>query len=185
MILASSFLATDISFWARAGSSDPRPLMGVEGAPPRPSVGVHVSDTVPPLPRRVETPRLQERQGAPAPPQSLSSGRVETPRPQGKGGVPEPPQSGGVGDPITISDGSGGDQLSKDAHTVDEEVEASLVVTRMPWPRRGGRRKKKITSRSRGNSRRRSSHSCGGGGEPLEDELEQCRQQELLELQQQ
>ena len=50
------------------------------------------------------------------------------------GGAPEPPQSRGVGDPITISDGSGGDRLSKDAHTVDEEVEASPIAKRTPWP---------------------------------------------------
>jgi len=39
-----------------------------------------------------------------------------------------------VEDPITISDGSGGDRLSKDARSVDEEVEASPVAKRMPWP---------------------------------------------------
>jgi len=39
-----------------------------------------------------------------------------------------------VGDPITISDGSGGDLLSKDARIADEEVEASPVAKQMPWP---------------------------------------------------
>ena len=47
---------------------------------------------------------------------------------------PSPPQSGGVGDPITVSDRSGGDQLSKDAHSMDEEVKASPVTKRTPWP---------------------------------------------------
>jgi len=39
-----------------------------------------------------------------------------------------------VGDPITISDGSGGDPLLMDARTTDKEVEASLIVKQMPWP---------------------------------------------------
>jgi len=39
-----------------------------------------------------------------------------------------------MGNPITVSDGFGGDRLSMDAHTVDEEVEASPVVKRTPWP---------------------------------------------------
>ena len=39
-----------------------------------------------------------------------------------------------MGDPITVSDGSGGDQLSKDARIMDEEVEASPVTKRTPWP---------------------------------------------------
>jgi len=39
-----------------------------------------------------------------------------------------------LGDPITISDGSVGDRLSKDAHSVDEEVEASTIAKRTPWP---------------------------------------------------
>ena len=45
-----------------------------------------------------------------------------------------PPQSGGMGDPITISDGSGGDRLLKDARTVDEEVEASPITKQTSWP---------------------------------------------------
>ena len=36
-----------------------------------------------------------------------------------------------MGDPITISDGSGGDRLSKDDRPMDEKVEASHVVKRM------------------------------------------------------
>ena len=81
--------------------------MGIESTPPRPSAG----ETAPPSPRRVEAPRAQEQ-----------------------GGAPEPPQSGGMGDPITVSDGSDGDRPSKDARTVDEEVEASPVAKRTPWP---------------------------------------------------
>ena len=81
--------------------------MGVESAPPRPLVG----ESTPPSPKRVEAPRPQEQEGA-----------------------PEPPRSGGEGDPITISDGSGGDRLSKDVRSMDEEVVASPVAKRTPWP---------------------------------------------------
>ena len=89
------------------GSSVPQPLTGVESASPRPLVG----ESTPPSPKRVEAPRPQEQEGA-----------------------PEPPRSGVEGDPITISDGFGNDRLSKDARCIDEEVEASPVVKRTPWP---------------------------------------------------
>ena len=89
------------------GSSDPRPSRGVESAPPRPFVGE-------------STP--------------LSLKWVEAPRPQEQEGAPEPPRSGVEGDPITISDRSSGDRLSKDARPMDEEVEASPVTKRKPWP---------------------------------------------------
>ena len=52
----------------------------------------------------------------------------------GRGASPEPPRSGDAGDPITISDGSGGDWPSKDARPMDEELEASPVARRTPWP---------------------------------------------------
>ena len=39
-----------------------------------------------------------------------------------------------MGDPITISDEPSGDRLSKDVRTVDDEVEASPVAKRTPWP---------------------------------------------------
>jgi len=39
-----------------------------------------------------------------------------------------------VGYPITISDRSGGDLLSKDARATDTEVEASPVAKQTPWP---------------------------------------------------
>jgi len=81
--------------------------MGVESNPPCPSVG----ESTPPSPKRVKAPRPQEQEGA-----------------------PEPPRSGVEGDPITISDGFGNDRLSKDARCIDEEVEASPVVKRTPWP---------------------------------------------------
>ncbi|XP_021317876.1 uncharacterized protein LOC110436030 [Sorghum bicolor] len=90
-----------------SGSPDPWPSTGVEDAPPRPLVG----ESIPPSPRRVEAPRPQEQEGA-----------------------PEPPRSGVEGDPITISDGSGGDGPSKDARPMDEEAETSLIAMRMPWP---------------------------------------------------
>jgi len=44
------------------------------------------------------------------------------------------PRSGVEGDPITISDGSGGDGSSKDARPMDEEVGTSPVMKRTPWP---------------------------------------------------
>ena len=89
------------------GSSDPRPPTGVESALPRPLVG----ESAPPSPTRVEAPHSQEQEGAPEPPRS----RVE-------------------GDPITISDGSGGDRSSKDARPMNEGVETSHVAKRTPWP---------------------------------------------------
>jgi hypothetical protein len=69
-----------------------------------------VGESTPPSPKRVEAPRPQEQEGAPEPPRS----RVER-------------------DPITISDGSGGDGLSKEAPSMDEEVEASPAAKRTPW----------------------------------------------------
>jgi len=89
------------------GSFDPRPLTGAENAPPRPLAG----------------------ESAPSSPK-----RVEVPHPQGQEGAPEPPRSGVEADPITISDGSGGDGSSRDARPMDEEVEASPTARRTPWP---------------------------------------------------
>ena len=89
------------------GSSGPRPPTGAESAPLRPLTG----ESTPSSPKRVEVPRPQEQKGA-----------------------PEPPRSGVEGDPITISDGSGGDGPSKDARPTDEEVEASPIAKRTPWP---------------------------------------------------
>ena len=54
--------------------------------------------------------------------------------PSRAGGSPEPPRSGDVGDTITISDGSGGDRPSKDTRPMDEELEASPIARRTPWP---------------------------------------------------
>jgi len=64
-----------------------------------------------------------------------------------------------VGDPITVSDGSGGDRPSKDTHTVEEDVEASPMVKRMPWPiglhSADERRKKEEEEREREPQQRR------------------------------
>ena len=59
---------------------------------------------------------------------------AEASRPQEQEGAPKPPRSGVEGDPITISDGSGGDGSSKDARPMDEGVETSPVAKRTPWP---------------------------------------------------
>ena len=103
----SIIMATDFCFRALTGPSDPRPSTGVESAPPRPLVG----ESTLPSPKWVEAPRPQEQEGA-----------------------PKPPRSGVEGDPITISGGSSGDRLLKDARSMNEEVEASLVAKRTPWP---------------------------------------------------
>ena len=112
------------------GSFDPRPPTDVENTPPRPLV----EETAPPSPRRVETPHPQEQEGAPEPPQSPPPKQVETPRLLEQEGAPEPPQSGGMGDPITISDGSGDDWLSREVCSAGEEVGTSLIGKRTPWP---------------------------------------------------
>ena len=145
------------------GSSDPRPSAGIEGTPPRPSVG----ETAPPTPRWVEVSRAQEQEGA-----------------------PELPQSGGVEDPITVSDGSGGDRPPMDVCTAGEEVEAPPVMEQTPWPIGlhfvEERRKKEEEERERGSHQQlQEVLQQLQQGESLEDELEQCRQQELLELQRQ
>jgi len=91
--------------------------------------------------------------------------QVEAPRPQEQEGAPKPPRSGIEGDPSTISDGSDGDRLSKDARSTDEKVEASPVVEQTPWPiglhsvGRRGRRKRKSASGRRSNVCRRGSNS--------------------------
>jgi len=41
---------------------------------------------------------------------------------------------GGEGDPITISDESGGGSHSTSDHTTDERAEAPRFEGRMPWP---------------------------------------------------
>jgi len=47
---------------------------------------------------------------------------------------PETPKSGGVGDPITISDESGGGPYSTGTHVTNEGVETPQVKGRTPWP---------------------------------------------------
>jgi hypothetical protein len=39
-----------------------------------------------------------------------------------------------MSDPITISDGSGADLLSREVRTADKEAEASPVGKQTPWP---------------------------------------------------
>ena len=78
-----------------------------------------------------------------------------------------------MGDPITISDGFGGDLVSKDARTTDEEVEASPIAKQMPWPiglhSVEERRKKEEEERTR--------------GEELEVKEQRWQQEERLEEQ--
>jgi len=84
-----------------------------------------------------------------------------------------------MGDPITISDGSGGDRLSRDARTVDEEVEASPVAKRTPWPiglHSVEERRKKEEEEEREQEQRQQlqeEQPQPWRGESLEDELEQ------------
>ena len=77
---------------------------------------------------------------------------------------------------------------------MDEELEASPVVRRTPWPiglySVEERRKKEEEERVREpqqqlQEEQQQPRREGGEEETLEDALEQCRQQELLELQQQ
>ncbi|XP_021309111.1 uncharacterized protein DDB_G0284459-like [Sorghum bicolor] len=119
-----------------SGSSVPRLPTGVESASPRPLVG----ESTPPSPKQVEAPRPQEQEGAPKPPRS----RIE-------------------GDPSTISDGSDGDRLSKDARSTDEK-EGQQQPQQKREEEEEGRRQQ---------------------GDQLEELLEQDRQQELWELQRQ
>jgi len=70
-----------------------------------------------------------------------------------------------VGDPITISDGYGGDLLSKDARTTDEEVEASPVTKLTPWP----------TELHSVEERRKKEEEDRKGGEEEEKERQQRR----------
>ena len=111
------------------------------------------------------------------------------PRLQEQEGGPEPPQSGGVGDPITISNESGGDLVSKDARPAEEEVEASYIAKQMPWPiglhSVEERRKKEEEERKGGEEEEEEKEQRRQQEEQLEEQLEQCRQQELLELQRQ
>ncbi|XP_021321710.1 bile salt-activated lipase-like [Sorghum bicolor] len=91
----------------KMGSSDPQLPTGIESAPPHPPAG------------------------DPAP---SSLKQAEAPQTQGQEGALVPPRSGVKGDPITISDGSGGDETSRGARPMDEEVSTSLVAGRMRWP---------------------------------------------------
>ena len=64
----------------------------------------------------------------------MPSTRDEAPQTQGQEGAPEPPRLGVEADPITISDTSGGNETSGDAHPMEEEASTSLIAGRTPWP---------------------------------------------------
>ena len=157
------------------GSSDPHLSTGVEGALPRSLVG----ESTPPSPKRGEVSRPQEQEGA-----------------------PEPPRSGVEGDPITISDGSGGDGPLKDARPTDEEVEVPPVAKRAAWPiglhSAEEQRKREEEERERETrqqlqeeqqqprqEREEGEEGRRPKGAQLEELLEQDRQEELRELQEQ
>jgi len=112
--------------------------------------------------------------------------RVEAPRPQEQEGAPEPPRSEVEGDPITISDGSGGDGPSKDARPTDEEVEASPIAKRTPWPTGlhsiEEQRKREEEEREQELQQEEGEEERRPEGPQLEELLEQDRQQELREL---
>jgi len=90
-----------------------------------------------------------------------------------------------MGDPNTISDGSDGDRLSKDARTVDEEVEASSIVKRTPWPigLHSVEERRKKEEKCKGGEEEEEEERRRQQGERLQELLEQHRQQELLKLQ--
>ena len=89
--------------------------------------------------RFVQTSAIDGRQEHPA---SSISGRdrpVITKADRGAscpraGGSPRASPVWGRRGSITVSGGSSGARPSKDAHTVDEEVEASPITKRTPWP---------------------------------------------------
>ncbi|XP_021315191.1 atherin-like [Sorghum bicolor] len=151
------------------GSSDLRPPTGAESAPPRPLAG----------------------EFAPSSPK-----RVEAPHPQGQEGAPEPPRLGAEADPITISDGSGGDGSSRDACPMDEEVEASPTARRTPWPiglhsveEQRKKEEKEREQKTRQQPQEEQQLQPKGGeegqqpaGPQLEELLEQDCRQELQEL---
>jgi hypothetical protein len=185
VILALSFLADGVSFLSVDRFFRPSATDGHSEYLPRSLV----EETAPPSSKRVEIPRPKEQEGAPEPPQSPSSKWVETPRLQEQEDAPEPPQSGGVAHPITISDGSGDDRLSREVRSVGEEVRTSVVGKRTPWPigLHSVEERRKKEKEDRRQEPRQPSEELPQlqRGESLEDELEQCRQQELLELQRQ
>ena len=98
-------------FGAYAGSPDPPPPTGDDKTPPRPSEGDDGSRSVLPSPGQGKTPRLQGQEGA-----------------------PEPAKLGGMGDPITVSDESGGGLYSTGTRVTDEGVETTQVKGWTPWP---------------------------------------------------
>ena len=124
---------------------------------------------------------------------------VEAPRLLELEGAPEPPRSGVEADPIIISDGSGGDGPPRDARPMDEEVEASPIAKRTPWPiglhsveerRKKEEEEREQETRRQPQEEQQPQQKERGEGQPpagpqLEELLEQDHQQELQELQEQ
>ena len=98
-------------FGMYAGSPDSRSPAGGDKTLPRPPEGVDGLTRVSPPP-----------------------GPSEMPRSQGLEGAFEPPMSVDMGDPITISDESGGDPRLSGGCTMDEKVEDPQTEGRTPWP---------------------------------------------------
>ena len=91
-----------------------------------------------------------------------------------------------MGDPITISDGSGGDPLSKYALTMDKEVEAAPVGKRTPWPiglHSVEERRKLEEEERKGGEEQKEEQSCLLGGLPQEAQAQQLQQEQQQQLQ--
>ena len=82
-------------------------------------------------------------------------------------------------DPITISDMSGGNETSRDAHPMEEDPSTSLIAGRTPWPaglRTLEEQKKKEEEdeeREREREATRQPQEQGRGQEPQEHEEQQ------------
>ena len=147
--------------WAHSGSSDPRPSTDVE----EPRLVRRRGATFLTLPRRHQGgSRCLVFKSRREPPSLLSLGAWGTPSPSAT-------------DPVVID--------SKDARTADEEVEVSPVAKRTPWPiglHSVEERRKKEEEERKGGEEEEEKERRWQQGERLEEQLEQCRQQELLEL---
>ena len=103
------------------------------------------------------------------------------PQTQGQEGAPEPPRSGVEGDPITISDTSGGNETSRDVRPMDEEASTSLDAGRTPWPaglRALVEQKRKEEEEEREREARRQLQVQDRRQEPQEHEEQQQQQQQ-------
>ena len=152
----------DLSYFS-AGHHGDRPLFSrpptsLESAPPRP-------ESAPSPPTQAEVPQTQEQEGA-----------------------PEPPRSGVEGDPITISDTSGGNEMLRDVRPMDEETSTPLVTGRTPWPaglRALEEQKKKEEEEEREREARRQPQEQGRRQESQEHEEQQQQQRQQQQQQQQ